>query len=66
MGWLGHSRKEYPILYQRSGGYDQHFKEIGEKYGPFDITILDGGQYDRRWSWVHMTPVEAVHFIEMD
>ena len=34
------------------GGYDAHFKEIGEKYGPFDIALIEGGQYDRRWSWV--------------
>lgn len=42
------------------GGYDSHFKEIGKKYGPFDITLMEGGQYDKRWSWVHMTPEEAV------
>jgi L-ascorbate metabolism protein UlaG (beta-lactamase superfamily) len=42
------------------GGYDAHFKEIGKKYGPFDITLIEGGQYDKRWSWVHMTPEEAV------
>lgn len=42
------------------GGYDDHFKEIGKKYGPFDIALMEGGQYDRRWSWVHMTPEEAV------
>ncbi|PGT09682.1 MBL fold metallo-hydrolase [Bacillus cereus] len=41
-------------------GYGAHFKEIGKKYGPFDITLIEGGQYDRRWSWVHMTPEEAV------
>lgn len=22
------------------GGYDKHFAEIGEKYGPFDLAIL--------------------------
>ncbi|MGP7815910.1 MBL fold metallo-hydrolase [Niallia sp. 01092] len=42
------------------GGYDAHFKEIGEKYGPFDIALIEGGQYDRRWSWVHMKPEESV------
>ncbi|WP_088103592.1 MBL fold metallo-hydrolase [Halalkalibacter urbisdiaboli] len=42
------------------GGYDVHFKEIGEKYGPFDITLIEGGQYDSRWSWAHMTPEESV------
>lgn len=42
------------------GGYGAHFKEIGKKYGPFDIALIDGGQYDRRWSWVHMAPEQAV------
>ncbi|MDF2700872.1 MAG: hypothetical protein K0Q49_2435 [Haloplasmataceae bacterium] len=42
------------------GGYDSHFKKIGEKYGPFDMTLIEGGQYDKRWSGVHMTPEESV------
>lgn len=42
------------------GGYDSHFREIGKKYGPFNMTLIEGGQYDPRWSWVHMTPEEAV------
>lgn len=58
-GWviLGKNTRFYT---SGDGGYDQHFKEIGKKYGPFDITLIEGGQYDRRWSWVHMTPEEAV------
>jgi L-ascorbate metabolism protein UlaG (beta-lactamase superfamily) len=58
-GWiiLGKNTRLY---YSGDGGYGAHFKEIGKKYGPFDIALLDGGQYDRRWSWVHMTPEEAV------
>ena len=58
-GWviLGTNTRLY---YSGDGGYDSHFKEIGEKFGPFDIALLDGGQYDRLWSWVHMTPEEAV------
>lgn len=42
------------------GGYDEHFKEIGKKYGPFDMTLMEGGQYDRRWSEIHMTPEQSV------
>lgn len=58
-GWiiLGKNTRLY---YSGDGGYGSHFKEVGKKYGPFDITLLDGGQYDRRWDWVHMTPEEAV------
>jgi L-ascorbate metabolism protein UlaG (beta-lactamase superfamily) len=42
------------------GGYGEHFKKIGEKYGPFDITLIEGAQYDRRWSSVHMIPEQSV------
>lgn len=43
------------------GGYGSHFKKIGDKYGPLDITLIEGAQYDRRWSNMHMTPEQAVN-----
>ena len=30
-------------------GYDTHFAEIGNKYGPFDLAILECGQYSPYW-----------------
>lgn len=42
------------------GGYGPHFKEIGNKYGPIDITLMEGAQYDRRWADIHMIPEQAV------
>ncbi len=41
-------------------GYDIHFKEIGEKYGPFDLAILENGQYDYKWKYIHMLPEEVL------
>lgn len=41
-------------------GYGPHFKEIGKKYGPFDIAILESGQYNVQWPNIHMNPEEAV------
>ncbi len=42
-------------------GYDQiMFKSIGEKHGPFDLAILECGQYDEMWPTIHMMPEEAV------
>jgi len=41
-------------------GYDDHFKTIGEKYGPFDIALLECGQYNQRWPLIHMMPEETV------
>lgn len=41
-------------------GYDKHFKEAGEKFGPFDLAILENGQYDKSWRYIHMMPEEVV------
>lgn len=41
-------------------GYDNHFMEIGERFGPFDIVILECGQYNEYWKYIHMMPEETV------
>ncbi|MCF8254762.1 MAG: MBL fold metallo-hydrolase [Bacteroidia bacterium] len=41
-------------------GYDTHFAEIGEKHGPFDLAILENGQYDKSWKYIHMMPNEVL------
>jgi L-ascorbate metabolism protein UlaG (beta-lactamase superfamily) len=45
-------------------GYDTHFKAIGEKFGPFDLVILENGQYNRYWKFIHMMPEEVVQATE--
>lgn len=42
------------------GGYGSHFKTIGERYGPFDLVLMEGGQYDPRWETSHMAPEQSV------
>ena len=41
-------------------GYGEHFKEIGRKCGPFDIALLECGQYGKYWPKIHMFPEEVV------
>lgn len=41
-------------------GYDTHFKEIGNRFGSFDIALLEAGQYNSMWPLIHMTPEETV------
>lgn len=41
-------------------GYDTHFKEIGEKFGPFDFAVLENGQYNEAWQYIHLLPNETV------
>lgn len=39
-------------------GYDSHFKEISERFGPFDWAILENGQYNPAWKYIHTLPDE--------
>lgn len=41
-------------------GYDTHFKTIGEKYGPFDYAILENGQYNAAWKYIHALPEDVI------
>ena len=41
-------------------GYDTHFKLIGEKYGPFDLALLECGQYNEDWPYIHMMPEQTI------
>lgn len=40
-------------------GYGPHFKQIGEKYGPFELVLLECGQYNLMWHQIHMLPEET-------
>ena len=41
-------------------GYDTHFVEIGIEHGPFDLALLECGQYNHSWKYIHMMPEETV------
>lgn len=47
------------VFFGADSGYFDGFKRIGEKYGPFDITMLECGAYSRFWPDLHMTPEET-------
>lgn len=52
--------QSHRIFWSGDGGYGDHFKQIGEQYGPFDIGFMECGQYNRHWHQIHMFPEEAV------
>jgi L-ascorbate metabolism protein UlaG (beta-lactamase superfamily) len=41
-------------------GYTGSFADIGARHGPFDLTLLPIGAYNRAWPDIHMNPEEAV------
>ncbi|MBD1168454.1 MBL fold metallo-hydrolase [Pelagibacterales bacterium SAG-MED06] len=57
--------KDKKILFACDTGYGNIYKEIGEKYGPIDITMINIGAYDFRpmfnKSIYHTTPEEALN-----
>lgn len=41
------------------GGYDTHFTETEQKFGAFDLAIIENGQYNKSWKYIHMSPEES-------
>ncbi len=54
---IGNQRR---IFFSGDSGYFSGFKEIGERYGPFDFTLIEAGAYNRLWQTIHMMPEESV------
>ncbi|WP_348637337.1 MBL fold metallo-hydrolase [Aquimarina sp. 2201CG14-23] len=48
------------IFFSGDSGYADHFKEIGNTYGPFDFAMIECGQYNEMWPDIHMFPEETV------
>ncbi|MEO0580678.1 MAG: MBL fold metallo-hydrolase [Bacteroidota bacterium] len=48
------------LYFSGDGGYGKHFKEIGKRYGGFDIALMECGQYNKLWADVHMMPEQTV------
>lgn len=48
------------IFYSGDTGYFPGFREIGARFAPIDIALLENGAYDSYWPTVHMTPEETV------
>jgi L-ascorbate metabolism protein UlaG (beta-lactamase superfamily) len=48
------------VFYTGDGGYGPHFAAIGAAYGPFDLALVECGQYDADWAEIHMRPEQSV------
>jgi L-ascorbate metabolism protein UlaG (beta-lactamase superfamily) len=48
------------LFFSGDSGYFPGFAEIGERLGPFDLTLIECGAYDPLWSGVHMLPEQTV------
>ena len=48
------------VFFSGDTGYHADFKTIGERFGPFDVTLLETGAYDAQWPDIHMQPEQTL------
>ncbi len=58
-GWVIKTATD-SLYFSGDSGYFSGFKTIGEKYGPFDLTLIETGAYNSDWADIHLLPEEAV------
>ena len=64
-GWVIES-KSGKIFFAGDTGYSPAFKDIGDRFGPLQISIIPIGAYRPRWfmSPVHIDPPEAIKILK--
>ncbi|HBK46982.1 MAG TPA: hydrolase [Xanthomonadaceae bacterium] len=50
----------FRLFFSGDSGYFDGFRRIGERLGPFDVTLMETGAYDRQWPDVHMQPEQTL------
>jgi L-ascorbate metabolism protein UlaG (beta-lactamase superfamily) len=60
-GWVIQAN-DFRFFFAGDTGYAPHFKEIGRKLGPFDLSAIPIGAYEPRWFMRnhHINPEEAL------
>jgi len=48
------------LFYSGDSGYFSGFRQIGERFGGFDLALMENGAYDAYWPGVHLTPEQTV------
>lgn len=52
--------EQYRVFFSGDSGYFDGFKTIGERFGPFDLTLIETGAYNEDWADVHMQPEQSL------
>ncbi len=48
------------VFYSGDTGWQDDFERIGAEYGPFDLTMIKVGAYNKRWPDIHIDGAQAV------
>ena len=51
---------QHRAFFGGDSGYTYSYADIGAQHGPFDLTLLPIGAYNKSWPDIHMNPEEAV------
>ncbi|MDT9000683.1 MBL fold metallo-hydrolase [Paucibacter sp. APW11] len=51
---------ESRVFFSGDSGYFDGFRAIGQRFGGFDLSLIETGAYDRDWPDVHMQPHESL------
>ena len=51
---------EHRVFYSGDTALHPDLETIGERLGPFDLTMMDSGAYDSTWTDVHLGPEQTV------
>lgn len=60
--WVGWAINgpEHAVFYSGDTALFPELVDIGERLGPFDLTMMDAGAYDATWTDVHLGPEQSV------
>jgi L-ascorbate metabolism protein UlaG (beta-lactamase superfamily) len=60
--WVGYALigARHRVYYSGDTGLFPALREIGARLGPFDLTMIEAGQYDKAWPDWHLGPEQAV------
>ena len=60
--WAGYASlgAQHRAWYSGDTGFHSALEEIGRRFGPFDVTLIEAWQYDADWPDWHLGPEQAV------
>lgn len=61
-GWVVETPAGKRLYFAGDSGYSPDFKDIGQRFGPMDLSLIPIGAYEPRWFMqsMHVNPEEAV------
>lgn len=55
----------HEVFFSADTGLNDHLAEIGRRFGPFDLTMLEIGASHPAWADIHLGPANALRAFEM-